>query len=217
MQLKDPGPSFGCELFDEPNEFSGVLTTSTDSFAAPLCTTTSEDCQFFNPDILTNPLPTNIVPVGNGKPCDIGGITIDGIFDESWLCVKPAKGQYSLAYFAFLPDESSSTGFSLFLLNDWVFGSVEQDSDCFNEFTVFTAGGSEKWMIRVYVDQTVEVTLNNVVVQTRADVTGRRTAAVSLNLAAAAAAVGVGVGVWKRRSETKRVMCCCCCCCCFCF
>lgn len=105
----------------------------------------------------------------NTENCAIPVLTIDGVFDDAWECVKPAVGKYTYAYFTFIEDESSPSDGFLYILNDWMFNTlVEIDADCFNLFTVFTGNFAQEWTIRVFGDQTTEVILNGETVQERA-------------------------------------------------
>src|SRR5262249_18566705 len=84
--------------------------------------------------------------------------TPDGTFTDwsataqrfEWFDVKPAKGMYSYFYADF-------DGSNLWLLNDWFFSDEKIDPDCFNQFGVWTGGGSERWEIRAYGTKKVEV------------------------------------------------------------
>ena len=166
--------------FSHPHPFPSrpgpTQDTPTTTTVGSMCTLPNpEDCAFFDPSVLINPV-IPPPPPGVGKPCDQGEIIIDGLFDDAWTCVKPAVGKYTFAYFDFRPDSNSTTGFSLYILNDWGFGAMDQseDPDCFNEFRVTTGSGSEVWIVRVFVDASVEITLNGVAVQTRESVEGKK-------------------------------------------
>ncbi len=90
--------------------------------------------------------------------------TVDGVFTD-WTAIEPppnwewkgvsvASGKYTYAYFNY-------DGTKLHLLNDWKFNDFAQlDPDCFNLFKAWTGGGSEVWILKVYGDGEVEVTLN---------------------------------------------------------
>jgi hypothetical protein len=83
----------------------------------------------------------------------------DGMFTDAneWSDVTPAKGMYTYFYGDFQDGQ-------LNILNDWFFNSDKIDSDCYNEFYVWTGGGSEEWTIRAYADRKVTVLKNGVVV-----------------------------------------------------
>jgi len=104
---------------------------------------------------------------------------MDGVFDESWQCVTPTFGRYTIIYFDFVPDPESPTGAYLYVTNDWVIdleGNATIPDDCFNLFTTQTGGGRENWVIKVYGDQTVWVSKNGAVVQRREDPVNASTA-----------------------------------------
>jgi len=91
---------------------------------------------------------------------------MDGIFDTNWGCVSPVIGRYTQCYLDFVPDPASPTGGYLYILNAWMVddsGTVE-NPDCYNLFQTVTGSGSERWVIKVYGDQTVWVEKNGVVV-----------------------------------------------------
>lgn len=51
VQFKDPGPSNGCELVDDPFEHGGTLTPTDGANIVPVCTPSAdEDCEFFSVD-----------------------------------------------------------------------------------------------------------------------------------------------------------------------
>ena len=73
-----------------------------------------------------------------------------------WHDIKPARGRFTNAYFDF-------DGEYLYVLNDWIYNDNPQRPvypECFNLFEIWTAGGAERWEIKVYGDQTTEVTRN---------------------------------------------------------
>jgi hypothetical protein len=84
----------------------------------------------------------------------------DGAFTDAneWSDVTPAKGMYTYFYGDYHDGK-------LNILNDWFFNSDKIDSDCYNEFYVWTGGGSEQWTIRAYADRKVTVLKNGVVVE----------------------------------------------------
>ena len=43
---------------------------------------------------------------------------LDGKFDESWRCLTPVQGRYTMAFFDFVKDPESETGFFLYITND---------------------------------------------------------------------------------------------------
>jgi len=71
-----------------------------------------------------------------------------------WSDVTPARGRYTNAYFDY-------DGTHLHILNDWIYNDAQTVKPyCYNLFTAWTGGGSERWMLKVYGDKRVEVTLN---------------------------------------------------------
>ena len=74
-----------------------------------------------------------------------------------WSDVTPAKGMYTYFYGDFKDG-------NLNILNDWFFNTDKIDPDCYNEFYVWTGGGSEQWTIRAYADRKVTVLKNGAVV-----------------------------------------------------
>ncbi len=78
-----------------------------------------------------------------------------------WFDVKPAKGMYTYFYADF-------DGSKLWLLNDWFYGGDDIEPDCYNQFQVWTGGGKERWEIRAYGDQHVEVRKDGVLVDQKA-------------------------------------------------
>jgi hypothetical protein len=88
--------------------------------------------------------------------------TADGAFtdwtkgktkDFEYFDVNAARGMYSYFY-------ADHDGTRLFMLNDWFYNGDSIDPDCFNQFGVWTGGGQERWDIRAYGDQHIEVRLN---------------------------------------------------------
>jgi hypothetical protein len=67
--------------------------------------------------------------------------------------VTGAQGMYSRFYADF-------DGQRLWMLNDWFYNGDAIDPDCYNQFGVWTGGGSQWWEIRAYGDQRIEVRLN---------------------------------------------------------
>lgn len=78
-----------------------------------------------------------------------------------WFDVKPAKGMYTYFYADF-------DGEKLWLLNDWFYGGDDIEPDCYNQFQVWTGGGKERWEIRAYGDQHVEVRKDGVLIDQKA-------------------------------------------------
>jgi len=88
--------------------------------------------------------------------------TADGAFTDwepgktdgfEYFDVTGAQGMYSRFYADF-------DGEQLWMLNDWFYDGDDIDPDCYNQFGVWTGGGSEWWEIRAYGDQRIEVRLN---------------------------------------------------------
>jgi hypothetical protein len=88
--------------------------------------------------------------------------TADGAFTDwapgktdgfEYFDVVGAQGMYSRFYADF-------DGEQLWMLNDWFYNGDDIDTDCYNQFGVWTGGGSEWWEIRAYGDQRIEVRLN---------------------------------------------------------
>lgn len=88
--------------------------------------------------------------------------TADGAFTDwaegktdgfEYFDVTGAQGMYSRFYADF-------DGQQLWMLNDWFYNGDDIDPDCYNQFGVWTGGGSEWWEIRAYGDQRIEVRLN---------------------------------------------------------
>ncbi len=71
-----------------------------------------------------------------------------------WSDVTAARGMYSYLYADF-------DGQRLWILNDWFYNGENINPDCYNQFQVWTAGGAERWDIRSYGDQRIEVWKNN--------------------------------------------------------
>ncbi len=82
-----------------------------------------------------------------------------------WFDVQPAQGRYTYFYADF-------DGQNLWLLNDWFYNGENIDPDCYNQFQVWTGGGAERWEIRAYGDQHVEVTRNGEQIDTSSGVEG---------------------------------------------
>jgi uncharacterized repeat protein (TIGR02543 family) len=94
-----------------------------------------------------------------------------------WYDVKPAKGMYTYFYADF-------DGTDLHVLNDWFYNAENIDPDCYNQFSVWTGGGTERWVIRAYGDQHVEVSKNGVTLDaTSTDVVGGASYGPSPNVA----------------------------------
>ena len=173
MRLGDPvrvrrgvGGSGGCDNEDEPNEFRGTLTPNPGSWSGPPVTKTctkanADDCAFFDPD--------NVPAV---DPCAAPrAYVMDGKFDETYKCVRSARGRYTRLYIDWVQDADAPGGVGgwLYLLNDWLVNDQgDVPSHCYNRFAVTTGGGTESWVIKVYGDQTVWVQKNGIVVQERA-------------------------------------------------
>jgi hypothetical protein len=87
----------------------------------------------------------------DGKFTDLGG----GQNAGEWSDVTAAKGMYTYFYADF-------DGSKLWLMNDWFYGGENIEPDCYNQFNVWTGGGSEQWDVRAYGDQHVEVRKNGV-------------------------------------------------------
>ena len=108
MRLGDPvrvrrsvGGSGGCDNEDEPNEFRGTLTRTGGWTGPPVTTTCTKSdpsaCAFFDP--------AN-VPAGN--PCaPPRRYVMDGVFDETWKCVRSARGRYTRLPVGFLQNTVS--------------------------------------------------------------------------------------------------------------
>ena len=96
------------------------------------------------------------------------------MFDKSWRCVQGVKGRYTMAYFDFVEDPTSSLGAYLYVTNDWIIDgeSGAVPNDCYNVFHVATGAGREQWEVRVYGDATVWVAKNGVMMQERHDPVG---------------------------------------------
>jgi len=96
------------------------------------------------------------------------------VFDKSWRCVQGVKGRYTMAYFDFVEDPTSSLGAYLYVTNDWIIDgeSGAVPNDCYNVFHVATGAGREQWEVRVYGDATVWVAKNGVMMQERHDPVG---------------------------------------------
>lgn len=112
--------------------------------------------------------PKEIVNPGSKYPH-----TIDGGFSDwtpeagegaeyEYFDVTPAKGMYTYFYADF-------DGESLWLLNDWFYNGENIEPDCYNQFNVWTGGGSEQWEVRAYGDQHVEVRKNGELVDPEAE------------------------------------------------
>ena len=154
--------SGGCPLplIDEPN----VMVIDADD--PPIVTTrcTKPPCGFVRPPGVTTKPPFD--------HCAQPRIhALDGVFDESWRCVKPTFGRYTIIYFDFVEDPASPTGAFLYITNDWIIdaANVTIPDGCYNIFHTSTGGGREQWTIKVYGDQTVWVSKNGAVVQRRTD------------------------------------------------
>jgi hypothetical protein len=94
--------------------------------------------------------------VPDGTFTDFNPIT--GTNAGEWSDVTPAKGMYTYFYGDYKDGK-------LNILNDWFFNSEKIEPDCYNEFYVWTGGGSEQWTIRAYADRKVSVLKNGVVVE----------------------------------------------------
>ena len=144
-----------CVMEDDPVEFTTLVADApSDRRRGPLVTTACTaadpaDCAFFDP---CAPPRRHV---------------LDGSFDATWSCVTPVRGRYTWAYFDYVADETSPTGGWLYILNDWVAMTGAIPSTCFNLFTATTGGGAERWVIKVYGDASVWVSLNDEVVQER--------------------------------------------------
>ena len=58
-------------------------------------------------------------PPGPPDPCKNPALIVDGVFDDAWNCVKPAKGTYTFAYFIYVEGQGSPMDGFLYILNDW--------------------------------------------------------------------------------------------------
>ena len=73
---------------------------------------------------------------------------MDGRFDETWKCVRSARGRYTRLYIDFVRDDDAPGGAGgyLVMLNDWLVNDQgDVPSHCYNRFSVTTGGGSERW------------------------------------------------------------------------
>lgn len=82
--------------------------------------------------------------------------------EGEWSDVTPAKGMYTYFYADF-------DGEYLWLMNDWFYGGENIEPDCYNQFHVWTGGGSEWWDVRAYGDQHVEVRKNGELIDPESD------------------------------------------------
>jgi hypothetical protein len=76
-----------------------------------------------------------------------------GATDYEYQGVQAAQGMYSRFY-------ANHDGERLWMLNDWFYNGDAIEPDCYNQFGVYTGGGTEFWEIRAYGDQHIEVRLN---------------------------------------------------------
>ena len=82
-----------------------------------------------------------------------------------------------MAFFDFVLDPTSETGAYIYITNDWIIDTDEEDgfrvpNNCYNLFEATTGSGTEQWEVRVYGDATVWVSKNGEVVQNRDDPVG---------------------------------------------
>jgi hypothetical protein len=82
----------------------------------------------------------------------------EGAEEYEYFDVQAARGMYSHFYADF-------DGERLWILNDWYYNGDDIDPDCYNLFGVWTAGGNDRWEIRAYGDQHVEVRLNGLLLE----------------------------------------------------
>ena len=172
VQLKDPGPTSGCELTTDPNNYTGVVREGDDGWHGPdivtECDESDEDCAFFDPDVL-DPRSVFFSECLSSNRAYV----IDGQVDEQWGCISPVTGRYTKLYVDYIKDATSPKGGFLYLLNDWIKnedGPVP--ADCYNLFRMSTGGGSERWEIKSFGDKSVWVALNDEVVQERSNSSG---------------------------------------------
>ncbi len=96
----------------------------------------------------------------DGKFTDLNGGDAAGGAKFEWYDVKPAKGMYTYFYADF-------DGKNLWIMNDWFFNGNNIDPDCYNQFGAWTGGGKDRWDIRAYGDQHVEVRKNGQLLDTK--------------------------------------------------
>jgi hypothetical protein len=77
----------------------------------------------------------------------------EGADEFEYFDVTAAQGMYSHFY-------ADYDGERLWLLNDWFYNGDDIDPDCYNQFGVWTGGGTQRWDIRAFGDQRIEVRLN---------------------------------------------------------
>ncbi len=89
---------------------------------------------------------------------------IDGKFTiiegeiKEWLGIIPIRGRFSNLYLDFCSKTKT-----MYVMNDWFLGKGDYDSNsCYNRFEFMTAGGKDKWIIKVYhsIVRGIEVYLN---------------------------------------------------------
>jgi uncharacterized repeat protein (TIGR02543 family) len=154
-------PDAGAVTEPTPNGDSGAVTRG-DASATPLAEAGADKLPVYVPRA--------------GSAADAGAAAAAGACE--WYDVKPAKGMYTYFYADF-------DGTDLHLLNDWFYNGENIDPDCYNQFSAWTGGGTERWEIRAYGDQHVEVTKNGVALDTSnsTEVTGGASYGPSPNVA----------------------------------
>ena len=87
---------------------------------------------------------------------------------HEWHDIAPVRGRFTNIYFDF-------DGEYLHVLNDWIYNDDPLRPvypECFNLFEVWTGGGTERWTIKVFGDQTTEVTRNGEAAKDNCGATG---------------------------------------------
>ena len=187
VQLHDPGPRFGCDVLETEvttfigyNNPQGGLQMSTSdtsgftNFMTVWCNAGNnyrQPCKRMPspfPAALGNPkyLTTYGITVYNEKPKfphvtdgEFTGWSVGQSLTGEWSGTRPAIGRFTNAYFNFDGDR-------LHILNDWVFNDNSPvQSNCYNLFNAWTGSGRERWELKVYGDKTVQVKLNNEIVE----------------------------------------------------
>ncbi len=78
---------------------------------------------------------------------------IDGRFtplpghQAEWAGISPMIGRFSNLYLDFCPDTKT-----MYLMNDWLLGAGQYQSNCYNVFGFTTGNGAEAWLIKVTHD-----------------------------------------------------------------
>ena len=89
---------------------------------------------------------------GGSLSCDERHV-IDGQFTEheghqrEWSGITPMIGRFSNLYLDYCPDTKV-----MYLMNDWLIGSGEYQSNCYNLFGFTTGNGREVWLVKVTHD-----------------------------------------------------------------